>query len=258
MIISNKQQKNFKDEGFMIIPDFLSSKELKLVRDVCDACIKDTEERMRKDGITKDRINVLGKKYFINNVHEKYPEINTVIFSEKCAEVCKSTIGPSAFLHNEQFVVKMESDEGTSFAWHQDSGYSVYNGGTEKHDPFVTFWIALDDMSFENGTISVLPFSREPSSRELLEHTWDDNLSAMVGYRGEDAGDLVEVSAGSLVAFSSRLLHKSGANKTNRPRRSYFIAFTPELFYHTNRSKGIYNSGEPLLIDGKAIQKDVL
>jgi hypothetical protein len=65
MNISKVQQKNFKDEGFMIIPDFLSSQELKLVRDVCDASIKDTEERMRKDGITKDRINVLGKKYFI-------------------------------------------------------------------------------------------------------------------------------------------------------------------------------------------------
>lgn len=255
MNISNKQQNQFHNEGFMILPGFLNMEELKLVQNICDTSIKETEERMKKEGITKDRINVLGKKYFINNVHKKHPEIKSVIFSEKCAEVCKATIGSTAYLHNEQFVIKMGTDTGTSFAWHQDSGYSVYNGGAERHNPFVTFWIALDDMSLENGTISVLPFPREPSSRELLEHVWDDNVNAMVGYNGDDPGYLVEVAAGSLVAFSSRLLHKSGANKTNRPRRSYFIAFTPELFHHTDRSKGIYNSGESLLIDGQLEQK---
>lgn len=38
------------------------------------------------------------------------------------------------------------------------------------YKPFATSWIALDDMSFENGTISVLPFSRETLSEDLLEH----------------------------------------------------------------------------------------
>lgn len=249
MEIGNSQIKQYHEEGFMIIPGYLNSTELELVRDICSQSIEQIEQEMKAKNVDRDRINVLGKKYFINSARKKYPELNKIIFSKKAAEVCKAAIGQSSYLHNEQFVVKM-TDTSTSFAWHQDSGYSVYQGGAAPHTPYVTFWIALDDMSSANGTISVLPFSRSPS-RNLIEHKWVDEVNAMVGYHGGDEGDLVEVKAGDLVVFSSFLLHKSGANTTTKPRRSYFIAYTPELFTHKEVSKGIYSSGEPLVIDGQ-------
>lgn len=251
MRISDEQRRQYKRDGFMIVPDFLTTVELDTVRRICDERIAAIEADMKARGVTEDRINVLGKKYFIINSRKEHPELRSIIFSEKTAEVCRATIGDTAWLHNEQFVVKMMDTE-TSFAWHQDSGYSVYNGGAEPHEPYVTTWIALDDMSAANGTISVLPFSRAPS-RELLEHTWDDSVNAMVGYSGNDPGDLVEVPAGTLVAFSSRLLHKSGANTTSRPRRSYFVAFTPTLFSHADKSKGVYSAAEPLLDKGQLV-----
>jgi ectoine hydroxylase-related dioxygenase (phytanoyl-CoA dioxygenase family) len=248
MKITHQQKQKFLKEGFLIVPDFLTSDDLKTVREICDTSIEQVEKEMRKKKITKDRINVLGKKYFIKDVRKKYPEIKRMIFSEKTADVCKATIGNTAYLHNEQFVVKM-TDKDTNFAWHQDSGYSVYQGGAAEHKPYLTCWVALDDMSAKNGTISIFPFSRSPS-RELIEHYWSDELNAMVGYNGNDDGDLVEVKAGTLVAFSSFLLHKSGANTTNKPRRSYFMAFTPELFTYKENPDRVYSSGEPLLEAG--------
>lgn len=247
MKITNQQKENFLKEGFLIVPGFLTSDELEAVRDICDSSIQQVEEEMRNKNITEDRINVLGKKYFIKDVRKKYQEIKKIIFSEKTTEVCKATIGDTAYLHNEQFVVKM-TDKSSSFAWHQDSGYSVYQGGAAEHKPYLTCWVALDDMSEENGTISILPFSRS-QSRDLIEHKWDTEANAMVGYKGPDEGDFVNVKAGSLVAFSSFLLHKSGANVTDRPRRSYFMAFTPELFTYADDPEKIYSSGEPLIIE---------
>lgn len=248
MKISNQQKQNFLKEGYLVVPDFLNSDDLQTVREICDTSIEQVEKEMRKKRITEDRINVLGKKYFIKDVRKKYPEMKRIIFSEKTAEVCKATIGNTAYLHNEQFVVKM-TDKDTNFAWHQDSGYSVYQGGASEHKPYITCWVALDDMSEENGTISVLPFSRSPS-RDLMEHKWNPEANAMVGYNGPDEGDCVKVKAGSLVAFSSFLLHKSGANTTDRPRRSYFMAFTPELFTYKENPDKVYSSGEPLLEAG--------
>jgi len=248
MKITEEQKDQYSIEGFMIIPNFLNSKELEMIRNICDTKVAETEGDMRERGVEKDRINVLGKKYFIHQPHKTHPNLKNIIFSEKIAKVCRATIGDTAYLHSEQFVVKM-TDKDTKFAWHQDSGYSVYQGGAEPHKPYLTCWIALDDMSEKNGTISILPFSRSPS-RQLIKHTWNEDLNAMVGYDGDDQGDLVEVPAGTLVAFSSFLLHKSGANSTNRPRRSYFIAFTPELFLHSDESKGVYSSGEPVIKDG--------
>lgn len=248
MTLSETKKQQFVKEGYIIVPDFLESKELDDLRRICDAEIKKTENEMQEKGIKKDRINVYKKKYFISNPRKTNPTLKKIIFSEKFSEVCKATIGDTAYLHNEQFVVKM-TDSNSNFAWHQDSGYSVYQGGAKAHKPYLTCWVALDDMSKENGTISILPFSRSPS-RDLIKHEWDQELNAMVGYKGGDPGDLVEVSKGTLVAFSSFLLHKSGANNTNKPRRSYFVAFTPELFFHSDESIGVYNSGEPLIENG--------
>lgn len=248
MHISDEQQSHFADKGYMIVPNYLDEAELVLARQVCDESVAAIETDMRARGLTEDRINILGKKYFVSSARKTHPELLPLIMSEKAAAVCHAAIGDNVYLHNEQFVVKL-CDTETSFAWHQDSGYTVYSGGAAPHPPYLSFWIALDDMREANGTISVLPFDRAPS-RGLLEHTWSSEAKAMVGYQGDDAGDLITVAAGTLVAFSSFLLHRSGANTTDRPRRSYFIAYTPTLFTHADPAKGIYSSGEPLLLDG--------
>jgi Protein involved in biosynthesis of mitomycin antibiotics/polyketide fumonisin len=249
MEISESQKALYAKEGYMIVPGYLNNAELEAVRAACDQSTREIEEDMRSRGVDRDRINVLDKKYFVLNPRKKQPALNEIVFGEKAAAVCKATIGDTAYLHNEQFVVKMMDTE-TSFAWHQDSGYSVYQGGAAIHKPYITCWIALDDMSVANGTISILPFSRA-GSRDLVQHVWVEEQNAMVGYQGEDPGDPVEVSAGTLVAFSSFLFHKSGANTTDRPRRSYFIAYTPELFTYADQSKGVYSSADPLIIKGE-------
>src|SRR5437879_415527 len=51
------------------------------------------------------------------------------------------------------------------------------------------------DMSEENGTISVLPFSRA-GTREVTDHVKDPVLNDLVGYFGDDPGDPVIVPAG--------------------------------------------------------------
>ena len=250
MVFNETQRRSFTKQGFMIVQEFLDKIELEIVRRACDREVKKIVADMRSKGISEQGINVLDRKYFINNARIQNPKLADIIFSEKTEALCRATIGETAYLHNEQFVVKM-MNKVTSFAWHQDSGYSVYNGGAAPHEPYLTCWIALDDMSEDNGTISILPFPRYTSARKLLKHTWSDEVNAMVGYNGEDPGDLIEVPAGTLVAFSSRLLHKSGANTTLRPRRGYFIAFTPTLFLHQDETKGIYSQGNPLIEDGK-------
>lgn len=108
MIINETQKMNYLSEGFLIVPDFLNPLELNTIRKICDTSISEVENEMKGQKITHDRINVLGKKYFIKDVRKKHPELNEIIFSKKTAEVCKVTIGDTAFLHNEQFVVKMK------------------------------------------------------------------------------------------------------------------------------------------------------
>jgi ectoine hydroxylase-related dioxygenase (phytanoyl-CoA dioxygenase family) len=77
----------------------------------------------------------------------------------------------------------------------------------------------------------------------------------MIGYAGEDPGDPVLVPAGTIVAFSSFTLHRSGGNTTGRPRRSYFMAFTPALFPYADPARGeVYSpAAVPFLRGGRPL-----
>src|SRR5207248_10673852 len=110
----------------------------------------------------------------------------------------------------------------------------------------------LDDMSEANGTISVLPFSRA-GTRDVIDHIKDPELNDLVGYFGDDPGDPVIVPAGSIAIFSSTLLHRSGPNRTNRPRRSYVVQYSPEPIRKPDGT--VFELAEPLLLGGQKVRR---
>ena len=117
------------------------------------------------------------------------------------------------------------------FAWHQDSGY--YWG--EPHTPWISRWLALDDMSEANGTLYLLPPSAlgEPaggpvgSLGAVLPHALTPGTNDLVGYTGDARGTPVVVKAGGMALFASTTLHRSGANDTGAPRRAHLASYSP-------------------------------
>jgi ectoine hydroxylase-related dioxygenase (phytanoyl-CoA dioxygenase family) len=111
------------------------------------------------------------------------------------------------------------------FSGHPDSAYV---DAETPHDPYLTCWCTLDDMTFENGTFSVLPFSRADGCGRHA-HVEEARTNDLVGYTGDDPGELVVVPAGSIAFFTSFTLYRSGANVTGKPRRSYLIQCSNEV-----------------------------
>ncbi len=109
------------------------------------------------------------------------------------------------------------------FAWHQDSGYV----GHDKR-PYVSFWIPLDDVNEENGTVYLLPYG-SAGTRDRVEHRRDEGVNDLRGYFGDDPGVPVIAEAGSIAVFSSTTFHRSGANRTDRTRRFYLAQSSPEI-----------------------------
>jgi ectoine hydroxylase-related dioxygenase (phytanoyl-CoA dioxygenase family) len=108
------------------------------------------------------------------------------------------------------------------FSWHQDSGFIEY-----AHLPYLTCWVALDDMTEANGTVYLLPYSRA-GTRSVVKHVRDRETGDLIGYFGDDPGDPVIVPAGSIACFSSTLFHRSGNNETDRMRRVYVAQYSAE------------------------------
>ena len=261
------QREQFRSEGWFLVENALDDDLLEIARSACDRAQAALEREMRERGENRhDNISILGSRYFVRKSRERYPELRRVLFNDTTEALCDATIGATAYLQNEQFVVKLR--EPTSvFPWHQDSGYNVYRGGAERHRPYVTLWLALDDVGHSNGTISLLPWS-VVGGGELLEHRWDEATESWVGYDGDEPGVEIEVPAGSIVCLSSLSLHRSAPNTTERPRRSYVMQYTPTLFRRASdfsgvrggtqvnlRSTGnIFSEGDPFLLDGRRVE----
>lgn len=136
------------------------------------------------------------------------------------------------------------AETGTSFAWHQDSGYVGF-----EHKPTINLWCALDDMSEENGTLYLLPYSRA-GTREVQPHVQEEGSNDAVGYFGDDPGDPLIVPAGTILAFASTVFHRSGANALPTMRRALTVEFSPQPIINPE-TQGQLLWAIPFLQDGQ-------
>lgn len=237
---------HFRREGYAILPHFMPPAVLAAIRADCDAEVARHDAEMRTRGAVVDGLNHDGKRYFLGLTYPRHPAMRDWVFSPRMAAVVRAALGDEAQLFLEQFVVK-GCDAGSRFGWHQDSGYVGF-----PHREYLSCWIALDDVDERNGTISVLPWSRAGADpRAVREHAREAGTNDMVGYDGDDPGVPVAVPAGTLVAFSSRLLHRSGANLTRNLRRAWLVQYTAEPMHRPDGT--LQNVAEPFLSGGRIV-----
>ncbi|MCA9103657.1 MAG: phytanoyl-CoA dioxygenase family protein [Planctomycetales bacterium] len=244
--ITDTQREQFRREGYFILERAIPEEHLGILRDSCDRLIALMHEEMDRQGTDHIHISHRGKRYHIAKKYAEPPRLSEYVFSPLMAEVCRATIGETAYLFYDQYVVKA-AEQGIKFSWHQDSGYLGF-----PHRPYVTVWAAVDDMSEENGTAYVLPFSTV-GIRTLVEHVRDEESGDRVGYFGGEPGVSAIVPAGSLVVFSSLSFHRSGANQTERMRRAYVTQYSPEPIRKPN-SEDLMHLGVPFLRDGQRVR----
>jgi len=116
-------------------------------------------------------------------------------------------------LYHEQFVIKRNGPEG-NFGWHQDGAYE------DTAIDYVAVWLALDATTAENGGLELA--TEIPG--EIMVHRPDRNKDHTFCYQGGSAR--LSLDAGSAVAFSSSLPHRSGPNTTSMARRAHVSFWT--------------------------------
>ena len=214
----------FRAEGYAVFPRALSAEALDLLRAECARFVSREDARMDAAGVDALGLSRRGERYFANECQREQPALRAVLFSEAMANICRATLGDDAYFFFDQFVVKGGDPAApdNSFGWHQDSGYMAQNGGPPDHAPYLTCWCPLDDATVENGTVRVIPGSHAAG---IVPH---ERVGADLQVVTRDEGVTLEARAGDVVAFSSRLLHATGANRTDRPRRVYLAQYSPE------------------------------
>lgn len=150
-------------------------------------------------------------------MHLASPALTRVATDPRWAPVVLPLVGTGdARLYWEQAVSKPPQAR-TELPWHQDNGYTPL-----LPEQYVTCWLALDDAEVDNGCLWVIPGSHRNG-------TVDHHNGAgpfRVGHDGPDVdGVAVPVTRGSVLVFSSLLMHRSGPNTTDRPRRAWILQY---------------------------------
>jgi ectoine hydroxylase-related dioxygenase (phytanoyl-CoA dioxygenase family) len=242
--ITTEQARRFADDGFFVLDGVVPPSDLELLRRECDRLVRERDLEMDRQGVDKLDLDHRGRRYFIHAIEES-PEMRRFLFSDLMAQIARTALGDTVYLFNEQYVVKA-AERGMRFSWHQDSGFVGY-----PHEPYLTCWIALDEVSEANGTVYLLPYARA-GTRDIVAHVRDEETNDMVGYFGDDPGDPVVVPAGSIACFSSTVFHRSGPNTTEHMRRVYVAQYSAEPVLNEERSAPRHLA-EPVLIEGERV-----
>lgn len=139
----------------------------------------------------------------------------------------------------------MPKDQKYRQPWHQDWRYAQgsYNAAT--------FWIPLQKVTIENGTIDIIPKSHLLGllGTEELENPrrfsiTDPRIEKMPYFP-------VELEMGECVAFSQMLVHRSGENITKSPRLS------AQLRYADYSDSSFIAEGYPVAASSELVWKDL-
>ena len=240
----------YHEKGYTILERIVPDDVLAMLREECHYFVGYQDGAMDARGDRSSGITHRGQRYFIANQYRMSHRIWRFIYSDLMARVVTTALGEEVYLFNEQWVVK-GPEVGMEFAWHQDAGYVKHADPATTVEPYLTCWCALDDMTEANGTVYVLPHDRAGTRDKVLLHEKDPRTHDLIGYTGDDPGEAAIVPAGSIVAFSSYLFHRSGANTSDAMRRVYLLQYSAAPVRRSDGS--LWAMAVPFLNRGKIV-----
>lgn len=237
--VNRRWAEQFAREGYFVVERALEENLLEGLRRDANAAIAEERDRLMRGEERYVPVSELDDRYVVTGFVRRSEFMRRLVFGELAASICRSAIGDEAYLYSETFVC-MAPHNRHGWIWHQDSSYLDYVG-CGHYPPNLGVWVALDDMTTENGALRVLPFS-VLDVRKVVPHDLSKPwTSEEVVDFGHHEGIPLLVPAGSIVVMDGALPHASDTNRTDRPRRACLIQY----------------SRQPVLKDGKRVQMAV-
>lgn len=197
--LSASDRRRFLEDGYVHLRSAVSPAVVEALRDAC--YIDDGRSDLS-----------LGAMRFTENLYRRHGVVREFLASPFVVALVSALLGGGAWLRWDQAVWKHPG--GPAFPLHQDNGY------TQRRAEHLQVWVALTDMTLQNGGLVVAPGDH----RALLPHRWVGGHAVIDSKHDTKA---ISAAAGDVVVFSSLLPHMTGPNTTNASRLAYIAEFLP-------------------------------
>ena len=237
----------YQKNGFIQYESFFSAEEMRTLRAAIDDAIASNRDRIvgaEKGGrVSEDYERVFNQMV---NLWTDYPAIKAFSFDKRMAESARRlSRSESVRIYHDHAMVKPGGQESRQTNWHQDLSYWAM-------DPVgpLSAWIAVDDVTVENGCLHFCPGSHKFGPQEGINLRVDgDSIVSKMKDRGHDVADPVamEMEAGGVTFHNGCNFHHAGPNRTDQPRRAFAVIYIPDyvVFTGENDAAGGADEMEP-------------
>ncbi|HEY3330992.1 MAG TPA: phytanoyl-CoA dioxygenase family protein [Capsulimonadaceae bacterium] len=210
MRFTEQQVKQFKTDGYLVVPEFFNSREVEALQAEIDRLKRVGKLRnVATDGDGKTHSATKANLQLCPmSPHSQL--FKTLPFATKVRDAVSQLIGDPVVLHLDQVFLK-PAGNGAGTNWHQDNAYF------KVENPLMgtAMWTAVHDSYVENGTLRVIPGSH----LDKLEHSRDPDSDHHIRcYPGEDNVVYATMKAGGVIFFAYGVAHATGPNTTASDR----------------------------------------
>lgn len=150
---------------------------------------------------------------------ELFRTFRTYLESPPFRTICRRVYGEIPIACFRAMAMIKPAGAGTKLPWHQDRWRAL------DRDPLVTIWTSLDDANAKSGGLEVIPGSHRlgvvnPTHPSAF---LDDQQQAECD--GDTSRTTLDIPAGEVWLLHNWLLHRSGVNETDQPRRAFSVCY---------------------------------
>jgi ectoine hydroxylase-related dioxygenase (phytanoyl-CoA dioxygenase family) len=226
----------FQKNGYVTIPNILDDSEIAYFRNIYEDFLSG---KISTSGHRSDLSGSDGKKELIVQIMRPsilHPPLSNSVLHQKIAKIAKELLGSDMELDFDMLIDKPPfTNKETPF--HQDEAYWIDMDDKRA----VSCWLALDDVSKENGCMWYVPQSHK---EEIRPHVQTGNGGALMCEASEDEAKAVEMKAGSCTFHDGRTIHFARGNSTGNRRRAFILNFRPKAMIEFERANGFDHLGE--------------
>ena len=219
-MLSESQIQEYRTQGFLCVPDFLSPELIDTFLETADEIISSNTANdfdSTRVEMEPDQSPSGTKVRRIYEPCEYYAPFRSYSDSPEALNAVEQLIGHNIYLHYSKLNMK-PAKLGSVVDWHQDLSYFPSTNGDS-----LAILIYLDDADVENGCLMALPKRHE---NDLMDHTSSGVFQGRITETIDesDAENLVG-TAGTAIFLHCLTPHASRPNLSERQRRTLIISY---------------------------------
>ncbi len=221
MKLNSKELQKFKEDGFLIIRDFLDEDRCDAIKDIAKVHLKYKIEPIETEyeyiGIDKDEYKSSVRR--LRQVYDRDILFKEWMENKKIYPILEQLLEEEPILitaHHNSIMTKLAKTS-TYTCWHRDSRYWSYDGKN-----LISVWLALGVENSQNGVLEFIPGSH---NMDLKDYQFDEksffrsDLEENISLIKKKVS--FELNKGDIVLFHSELLHRANANMSDEDKISF-------------------------------------